>query len=98
MKMGRQPEQAHRQLGDLYMDLGNPTNAIREYQAVLAGSPIDVAGTHYQLARAFQAVQRVDDAREEVISALEAAPGFKPAQKLLLELGTEKPDKKSDKE
>jgi hypothetical protein len=28
----------------------------------------------------------MDDAREEVISALEAAPGFKPAQKLLLEL------------
>jgi cellulose synthase operon protein C len=91
-------EQAHRQLGDLYMDLGNPTNAIREYQAVLAGSPIDVAGAHYQLAKAFQAVKRVDDAREEVISALEAAPGFKPAQKLLLELGAEKPDKKSDKE
>jgi tetratricopeptide (TPR) repeat protein len=91
-------EQAHRQLGDLYMDLGNPTNAIREYQAVLAGSPIDVAGAHFQLAKAFQGAKRPDDAREEVISALEAAPGFKPAQKLLLELGTEKSDKKSDKE
>ncbi len=91
-------EQAHLQLGNLYMDLGNPTNAIREYQAVLAGSPIDVAGAHFELAKAFQGAKRPDDAREEVISALEAAPGFKPAQKLLLELATEKPDKKSDKE
>jgi tetratricopeptide (TPR) repeat protein len=91
-------EQAHRQLGDLYMDLGNPTGAIREYQAVLAGSPIDVAGAHYQLARAFQAAKKIDEARDEVFSALEAAPEFKPAQKLLLELGPGKSDKKSEKE
>ena len=90
-------EQAHLQLGNLYMDLGNPTNAIREYQALLAGSPIDVAGAHYQLAKAFQSTKRIDEAREEVISALEAAPGFKPAQKLLLELATHEPDQKSDK-
>ena len=32
------------------------------------------------------AENKVKDAREEVISALEVAPGFKPAQKLLLEL------------
>jgi len=95
-------EQAHQQLGDLYMDLGNPAGAIREYQAVLATPPIDVAGAHYQLARAYQGAKRIDDARDEVFSALEAAPGFKPAQKLLLDLTsekpTEKPDKKSEKE
>jgi hypothetical protein len=28
----------------------------------------------------------LNEARDEVISALEAAPGYKPAQKLLLEL------------
>jgi hypothetical protein len=32
------------------------------------------------------AANRPKDAREEVISALEVAPGLKPAQKLLLEL------------
>ena len=26
------------------MDLGNPTGAVREFQAVLAGPPIDVGG------------------------------------------------------
>ena len=55
-------------------------------QAVLARPPVDLAGAHYQLARALQAAHRTDEARDEVVSALEAAPGFKPAQKLLLEL------------
>ncbi|MEQ1885714.1 MAG: tetratricopeptide repeat protein [Bryobacteraceae bacterium] len=77
---------AHVQLGNLYLDLKEGPGAVREYQAVLAGKPVDVAGAHYGLAQAFVLAKRTDDAREEVISALEAAPGFKPAQKLLLEL------------
>jgi cellulose synthase operon protein C len=48
--------------------------------------PIDAAGSHYNLAKAFQAAGRKDQAREEAITALEAAPSFKPAQKLLLEV------------
>ena len=64
----------------------NPTAAVREFQAVLAGKPIDIAGAHYQLAKAFQTAHRIPEAQDEVLSALEAAPGFKPAQKLLLEL------------
>ncbi len=79
-------EEAHKQLGDLDMDLGNTAGAIREYQAVIAEKPIDAAGAHYQLARAYQSAKLIADAKDEVISALEAAPGFKPAQKLLLEL------------
>jgi tetratricopeptide (TPR) repeat protein len=77
---------AHQQLGQLLLDLNNPAGAAREFQAVLAGKPIDLAGAHYQLARALQASHQMDQARDEVLSALEAAPGFKPAQKLLLEL------------
>jgi cellulose synthase operon protein C len=77
---------AHVKLGELHLELGNASGAIREYQAVLAGKPIDVAGAHYGLARAFVAAKRMPEARDEVFSALEAAPGFKPAQKLLLEL------------
>jgi tetratricopeptide (TPR) repeat protein len=79
-------EVAHQRLGDLDMDLANANGAIREYNAVLAGKPLDPAGAHYGLARAYMAEHKVKDAREEVISALEVAPGFKPAQKLLLEL------------
>jgi hypothetical protein len=79
-------EVAHQRLGDLDMDLANASGAVREYNAVLAGKPLDPAGAHYGLARAYMAEHKVKDAREEVISALEDAPGFKPAQKLLLEL------------
>jgi hypothetical protein len=45
-----------------------------------------VAGSHYNLARAYKAAGQNDQAREEAINALEAAPDFRPAQKLLLEV------------
>jgi cellulose synthase operon protein C len=80
-------EAAHQKLGDLYVDLNNSPLAIREFQTVLAGKPVDPAQAHFQLARALQMAKRTDEAREEVYAALEVAPNFKPAQKLLLELG-----------
>jgi Flp pilus assembly protein TadD len=79
-------EEAHSRLGTLDLDLGNTSGAIREFQAVLAGKPTDPATAHLGLAVAYKSAHRLDDARDEVISALEAAPGYKPAQKLLLEL------------
>lgn len=79
-------DQAHSRLGALSMELGNPKIAAREYQAVLNLKPVDPAAAHMGLATAYKAENRLNDAREEVISALEAAPGYKPAQKLLLEL------------
>ena len=82
-----QDDAVHNRLGAIYMDLQNPSNAIREYQAVLANpKALDPAGAHFGLAVAYKAVNKIDEAREEVISALEVAPGLKPAQKLLLEL------------
>jgi tetratricopeptide (TPR) repeat protein len=81
-------EQAHQKLGDLYMELGVPALATREYGAVLALGTVDKAGAHFQLAKALVQSKKYDDARDEVLSSLEAAPGFKPAQKLLLELNS----------
>lgn len=83
-------EASHQKLGKLYMDLKNPAGAIREYQAQLAGGTIDQAGANFGLAQAFQAANRPDDALEAVYNALEAAPGFKPAQALLRELNAKK--------
>ena len=71
---------------DLLMQTGDAEGAMREFQALIAMHPIDVAGSHYNLARAYQAAGQKDQAREEAVSALEAAPNFKPAQKLLLEV------------
>ena len=79
-------EELHKRLGDLSMELGRSKEAIREYQALIATGTTDAAGANYGLARAFQAAGRTADAREAVLNALEAAPSYKPAQKLLLEL------------
>jgi len=79
-------DEAHTRLGKLTLDLGQAKIAQREYQAVLDLKPADPAAAHLGLALAYKMENRPDQAREEVISALEAAPNFKPAQKLLLEL------------
>jgi tetratricopeptide (TPR) repeat protein len=79
-------EELHKRLGALYLDLKNPAAAVREFQALVAMPPLDPAGAHYELARALKLANRTEEAKDEVLSALEAAPNFKPAQKLLLEL------------
>lgn len=84
-------EEMHRRLGDLYLALNQPNRSVREYKAVLASKPIDVAAAHYHLAQAYRLTNRLDEAKEEVVSSLEAAPGYRPAQKLLLELSTQSP-------
>jgi tetratricopeptide (TPR) repeat protein len=79
----------HERLGELKLENGDPAGAVREYRALIAMHPIDAAGSHYNLARAYKAAGQKDQAREEAVSALEAAPNFKPAQKLLLEVTSE---------
>ncbi|MBM3725548.1 MAG: tetratricopeptide repeat protein [Acidobacteria bacterium] len=81
-----QDEELHRRLGGVAMKLGQLPLAIREYRAVVALTPIDQASAHFNLARALHAAGRMGEAEEESLLALEAAPGYKPAQKLLLEL------------
>jgi tetratricopeptide (TPR) repeat protein len=70
----------------LWLSEKNLDGAIREFQAALASAPADTAGTHYDLARAYLAANRREDARDQLLLALEAAPSYRPAQKLLLEL------------
>jgi tetratricopeptide (TPR) repeat protein len=79
-------EDLHRRLGDLWLSLGNTAGAIREYQAVLAKAPTDPAASHFSLAKAYRTANRPDAAKDELLLSLEAAPGFRPAQKMLLEL------------
>ncbi len=81
------PEQ-HRMLGELWLDQGNAAGAIMELRAVLARNPLDPAQAHYDLARAYDLNHQRDLAKDEVLAALETAPGFRPAQKLLLELSS----------
>jgi cellulose synthase operon protein C len=79
-------QELHQRLGSLLLDMGNSSGAIREFQAVIDTKPLDVAGAHFALARAYRAARKNEQAKDEVLQALEAAPGFRPAQRLLLEL------------
>jgi len=79
-------EDLHHRLGGLYLETGNVQGAIREFHAVINSSPHDRAAAHYELARAYQAANQLEAAKEQVVLSLEVAPGFKLAQRLLLEL------------
>jgi tetratricopeptide (TPR) repeat protein len=79
-------DEIHRRMGSLLLNGGDASGAIREYQAVLALQPADPAESHYDLAKALRAAHRTGEAKDQVLLALEAAPDFKPAQQLLLQL------------
>lgn len=85
-------ENLHRHLGDLWFAQANYAGAVREYTAVIALNPLDKAGAQFNLAQAYFASGQRDKAEENVLLALEAAPGYRPAQKLLLEI--KQPEKK----
>jgi tetratricopeptide (TPR) repeat protein len=79
-------EDLHRKLCDLLFDLNNPTADVRECGAVLAMHPLDQASAQFDVARAYFAAGQQDQARDHLLASLEAAPGYRPAQKLLLQL------------
>ena len=79
-------EGLHRKLGELWLAQGNNAGAVREFTAVLALKPLDKAGAEYELAQAYFAQGDKAKAEESVLAALEVAPGFRPAQKLLVEI------------
>jgi len=84
-------EDLHRQLGRLWLAQNNYAGAIREYSAVVAMHPLDVASAQFDLAQAYFDAGQKDKAEDNVLQALEAAPDYRPAQKLLLQLqGSEK--------
>ena len=79
-------EELHHRLGDLLYKEKQYDGAIREYNAFAASNPVDKAGAQFSLAQAYFAAGKQDQAEECVLAALEIAPGYRPAQKLLLQL------------
>jgi tetratricopeptide (TPR) repeat protein len=79
-------EDLHHRLGDLLYEEKQYDGAIREYNALAASNPVDKAGAQFSLAQAYFAAGKKDQAEECVLAALEIAPGYRPAQKLLLQL------------
>ncbi len=76
----------HRRLGDLLYAEKQYDRAIGEYNALVDCSPVDKAGAQFDLAQAYFAAGQKDKAEDSVLAALETAPDYRPAQKLLLEL------------
>ena len=58
--------------------------AAREFEVTLAVGPVDRVSAHVDLAESYFLAGRSDEAKREVIAALEIAPTYERAQELLL--------------
>ena len=67
-------------------ELNKTDDAVRAYQRVLMLDPPDPAEAHYRLARLLRKQGDMAGAKRQVLQALEEAPRFRDAQKLLLEM------------
>ncbi len=71
---------------------GDTPNAITAYRTLLQLDPPDPAAAHFQLAQQLQKTGATDEARRQTLLALEEAPRYREALKLLLDLkGSEAP-------
>jgi tetratricopeptide (TPR) repeat protein len=76
----------HEHLAKAAESLGDAEAAIAGYRAVLALEPFDPAEAHYRLARLLHAQGDREEAKRQVLLALEEAPRFRAAHRLLLEI------------
>lgn len=76
----------HHRLGTRLLEAGRAADALRELEIALALDPHDKAAVWYQLARAHESLGQRDAAQQSLLEALDIAPGYRPAQRLLLEL------------
>ena len=79
-------ESLHERLGALKLELGDARAALREFDILLKLEPHDKATAHLRVAEAQRALGDIDASRASVLTALDLAPSFRPAQRLLLEL------------
>lgn len=80
--------EVHQLLGDTLLDQGDAEAALVEYEVAMALKPLDKATAWFQLANANHKLGNNDSAREQVLESLDAAPHYRPAQKLLRTLLT----------
>ena len=75
---------AHTKLGELYKNLKMFGQEVEQRQIIVALNPIDKARARYELAYSLYNDQQIPEAKREVLKALELAPGYRDAQKLLM--------------
>ena len=76
----------HRYLAKAADELGLHEESAEEYRALLAFDPVDLASAYFDLAEQLAKAGHSDEARREVLKALEEAPRYRDAHQLLLSL------------
>lgn len=79
-------QELHGVLGELLLDQDRASEAMREFEIALALDPHDKATAYFRLAQAHHALGNKDKAQVQLLLALDVAPNYRPAQRLLLEL------------
>jgi len=77
---------AQEQLARAALEQNDPVSLIAAQQALLQSDPPDPALAYYRLARANQQLGNVAQAKRNVMKALEEAPRYRDAHRLLIEL------------
>ena len=73
----------HFLLGDILLQQSRAEEALIEYQVALALDPLDQAGAYYRMANALYHTGDIEQSRSNTLIALDLAPHYRPAQKLL---------------
>jgi len=76
----------HGTLGDLLLDAGRAQEALMEYSVALALNPHDVAMAYYRMASAYHELGDTQQSQDHLLRALDVAPNFRLAQRLLLDV------------
>ena len=78
--------EAHTMLGRYALARNDADAASREFRAVIALGPVDKAAAYTDLGESYFKGGKKAEAKKQVLSALEIAPGYERAQGLLLRL------------
>lgn len=84
-------QEHHGKLGDLLLSEGFAQDALLEYSVALALDPHDKATAYYRMARAYHELGNRESSQDNLLLALDVAPNFRPAQRLLLEVASSDP-------
>jgi tetratricopeptide (TPR) repeat protein len=76
----------HGTLGDMLLEAQRAQEALTEYSIALALNPHDKATAYYRMASAHHELGNNLESQNHLLQALDVAPNFRPAQRLLLEL------------
>jgi tetratricopeptide (TPR) repeat protein len=79
-------QELHGALGDMLLGAGRAEEALNEYSVALALDPHDQATANYRMATAYHELGNLERSEDFLLKALDVAPNFRPAQRLLLDL------------